>query len=245
MNRWASRSEPQLRDARAALDLARQTTSTDGDRVLEAVRDLGVAYLRDGDLVRARDLLASVVAAQSGPPEVWAHVAADAGHRLGHVLYRLGELEPARDVQQQVLDYFHHDGGDGAVAGLYNLVFTMNALGAYPELHRLGVDIIDARLERMGPDSKKTICYLETIAHMWAFLGDYQRSARIYRRIIPQEIQRISPPLVTIKSIAVFVFFVLPGKLLMRLDANFDPSRRWRRELAKREDPSGKHRWNP
>jgi hypothetical protein len=132
------------------------------------------------------------------------------------------------------VDYYRNDGSDGAIAGLYNLVFTMNALGAYLELHHLGDDIIDARLRRTGPDSRKTIRYLETIAHMWAFIGDYQRSARIYRGIIPQEIYKLSHPLVTIKSIAVFVFFVLPGKLLMRLDTNFDPSRRWRRELAKR-----------
>jgi hypothetical protein len=229
-----SRSEPGLRDAREALDLARQTTSTDGPRVLQAVRDLGVASMRDGDLVQARDLLMSVVAAQSGAPETWSHVTVDAAHRLGHVLYRLGELGSARGVQEQVLDYYHHDGSDGAIAGLYNLVFTMNALGAYPELHHLGDDIIDARLQRAVPDRRKTIRYLETIAHMWGFLGDYQRSAAIYRRIIPQEIYKLSHPLVTIKSIAVFVFFVLPGKLLMRLDTNFDPSRRWRRELEKR-----------
>jgi hypothetical protein len=237
MDRSTSRSEPGLRDAREALDLARQITSTDGPVVLQAVRDLGVASMRNGDLVGARDLLTSVVAAQSGSPETWSYVTADAAHRLGYVLYRLGELGAARSVQQQVVDYYRHDGSDGAVAGLYNLVFTMHALGAYPELHHLGDGIIDARLWRTGPDSRKTVRYLETIGHMWAFLGDYQRSAKIYQRIILQEICGLSSPLVTMKSIAIFVFFVLPGKLLMRLDTNFDPSRRWRRELAKRGDP--------
>jgi hypothetical protein len=245
MNRSTSRSRAALGEVQAALDLVRRTTATDSPRVLEAMRDLGVAYLRDGDLARARDLLTSVVAAEGRPPGTWPHAVADAAHRLGHVLYRLGELEPARRVQEQVLDYYDHDGGDGAVAALYNLVFTMNALGAYPELHHLGDDIIEARLRRARPDRRKTIRYLETIAHMWGFLGDYQRSARIYRRIIPQEIYKLSSPVVTMKSIAAFVFFVLPGKLLMRLDDNFDPSRRWRRELAKRGNSSSKHGRNP
>ena len=245
MNRSTARSRAALGEARAALDLARQTTPTDSPWVLEAVRDLGVACLQDGDFVEARDLLMSVVAAEDRPPETWPHVVADAAHRLGYVLQRLGELEPARNIQKQVLDYYHHDGGDGAVAGLYNLVSTMNVLGVYSELHRLGDDIIDARLQRTKPDSRKTIRYLETIAHMWGFLGDYHRSAAIYRRIIPQEIYKLSSPSVTMKSIAVFVFFVLPGTLLVRLDPNVDTSRRWRRELAKRGTSPSKQRRSP
>ncbi len=95
-----SRLEPGLKEAQEALDLARQTTSEGGFEVVEATRDLGVAYMRSGDLVRARELLASVVAAEPNAPETWSYVTAGAAHRLGHVLNRLGEIEAARHIQE-------------------------------------------------------------------------------------------------------------------------------------------------
>ncbi len=206
-------------EAQEVLDRLRETHEESHPDVVEAMKQLAVTYLEVRQPVRARDLLTQVLAEQWPGAESPTHEALDTAHRFGAVLFRLGDVEAARRLQERVLSAcIARDGllGEATLVELGNLCISLVALGKFTELGPAGNAIIDARLQSAPPDSPSGIFPLYFMAGWWRYIGELKRASGLYRRVVRDCLVHRTGMSMAARSLCAQVFLVLPGLVLLR-----------------------------
>jgi tetratricopeptide (TPR) repeat protein len=106
--------------------------------------------------------------------------------RLGRCLWQIEEYASAREIQQQVLKITSEYWGpnsDVAVESAYKLAATLCSLWEFDHVQEWTDEVVNARLNDPGKDDISARQYLYNLADIYLFLGNYDVSLRLFRRV--------------------------------------------------------------
>ncbi len=220
-------SQRTVNNLQESFAIVRRSLGGEDPKTLAVMKELALAYCDNDDYARARGLLTEVLSIRSRLYGTQDPETLDTAHRFGGVLYRIGDLSGAREMQEKVLHSFRKRDGDGSnnsILGLRNLGITLIALGESQRLISVGNKIIDARLEMDRDRDKNVIPYLHWLASTWRHSCEVKRASKLYRRVILGCIRNRCRLSIMIKSICAEVLFIPAGRLALKIKPVTDTS---------------------
>jgi tetratricopeptide (TPR) repeat protein len=213
-----------IEQAREVFRSKQDTLGAEHAETIVAMKVLARAYVKSGNLMEARSLLARALSIQGEIAETWDYQVIDTARRLGAVLFYGGHLIEARSLQEQVFRRCSNIYGPDnyqTLRALLNLGITMHKLREYSQLREIGEELIEAQIHKSEKTDLATIRVLYGLAVCWRSIGQVPHASKLYKRVIRNCIQSRRGWVVLLKAIRDEVIVVPPALLVLRFHPEF------------------------